>query len=200
MIKPHQIYPQWAPAKPQHEFMKPNAWLGAYYKLRDGDEAAQRNLAKLRGKQTPTRGNFIMKTMDAREEKRISAAEPWRTMPWRVGTYVEVDHTAKRDDAIERVVGIVINIRRKGLQSSFRLLGHVDGVSVEYQFLAFSPLVTNVTVKQASAWRDKNPFLVKLREQAHKLNYPAATRLPKRVIKEEIDPKKLSGRSRGEQR
>lgn len=141
-IKPHQVYPQWSSPPPQHAFWKPNEWLGAYYRLRDDDPAAVANRARLMGKRTPRRGSFIVSAMEDNERKRLEAAQPWREMHrWRPGTYLEVDHTPRVGDALERVVGILLGIKRKGLGSSFRLLCHTDGTSVEYQFQTFSPLV-----------------------------------------------------------
>lgn len=200
-VKPHRIYPQWTSPPPQHELWKPNAWLGAYYKLREGDPAAERNRAKLMGKRTTRRGKFIISQLDYREQVKREQAEPWRKMPWRPGTYVEVDHTPRVGEHFERVVGVILQIKRnKRLGSSFRLLCYVDGTPVEYQFMAFSPLLLNVTVRQESQWRDGKPNIAfNLRPEVHKLPYPKANRMPKQERKVDNDPSRFSGRSRGEQ-
>ena len=97
-------------------------------------------------------------------------------------------------------LGILLGVRRKGLGSSFRLLSHVDGTAVEYQFQTYSPLLLNVTMRQESQWRDGKRMLTQLRPEAHKLNYPKMTRLPKRQAVVDNDPARFSGRTRGETR
>ena len=199
-MKPHRVHPQWTSPQPQHELWKPNSWLGAYYKLSEGDPARERSKEKLKGRRTPTRGNFIVKTLEERECQQKINAEPWRAMEWRVGTYLEVDHTPRVGDATERIVGILINKKNfHGLGNSFRLLCHVDNTPVEYQFQTFSPLLQKITLKQESQWRDGKKYLSQLRPVVHKLNFPEATKLVKKKVVEAFDPTKFSGRSRGEQ-
>ena len=141
-VRPHRAWPQWSSPPPQHEYWQPNSWLGAYYKLREGQPVAEANKARLVGKKTPKRGNFIVGAMEAVEMRKLQAAQPWRSMAgWKPGTYLEVDHTPRTGEALERVVGILLGCKRKGLGSSFRLLCNADSTAVEYQFQTFSPLV-----------------------------------------------------------
>ena len=196
-LKKHEIYPQWSSPAPRHELWQENSWLGAYYKLREGDPVADRNKAKLQGKRAPTRGNFIIQTLDAQEIEGRVKEEPWRGMKWRPGCYLEVDHTPRVGESTERVVGVLLGYKRKGLGSSFRLLCHVEGTSVEYQFQTFSPLLLNVAVRKESQWRDGKRMLTQLRPEAARLPYPAPTRLERKKKVEDNDPSKYSGRKKG---
>ena len=139
-----KVYPQWKPQPPQHALWRPNSWLGAYYKLREGDAAAERNREKLKGKRSPTRGAFIVNSLERIERDKLEAQDPWRKATWKPGDYLEVEHCSKMGETPDRIVGVLIGIHRRGLGSSFRLLCHVDGTAAEYQFQIYSPLVLDV--------------------------------------------------------
>ena len=184
----HRVFPQWTPGAPQHELWQPNSWLGAYFKLREGDSVALRNRERLRGKKSPSRGRFIMSSLERMERDKLEAQDSWRKATWRPGDYLEVEHCAKADDVPDRVVGILLGMHRRGLGSSFRLLCYVDKVAVEYQFQLYSPLVKNVVVRQASEWRDGKRKLFRLRDQVHKLNFPKPSKPQRRVVAADTGP------------
>ena len=183
-IPKHKVYPQWQPSAPQHGLWQPASWLGAYYKLREHDATAMRNRERLRGKRHPTRGRFIVGAIERMERDKLEAADPWRKGVWRVGDYLEVEHCAKVGEAPDRIVGILIGVHRRGIGSSFRLLSYVDSTAVEYQFQLYSPLVRSVIVRKDSDWRDGKRKLFGLRQTVSKLNFPAATKIQKKVVEQ----------------
>ena len=63
-VNPRRVHPQWKPSTPQHPLWRPDSWMGAYYKLREADEAAMRNRDKLMGKRAPKRGRFIVSKVE----------------------------------------------------------------------------------------------------------------------------------------
>ena len=187
----HKQTPQWKSPPPQHEYWKPTSWLGAYYKLREGDEAAMRNRDRLMGKRPAKRGRFIVNALDRMECDKLEAKEPWRAGKWNVGDYLEVAHSSKAGDTPERVVGMLIGLHRRGLGSTFKLLTAVDGVAVEYAFKQYSPLVSEVILRKPSEWRDKQSKLYKMRPEATRLSYPRTEAAEKRAV-EAAERKALS--------
>jgi ribosomal protein L19 len=175
-VPKHRVYPQWKSLPPQHQLWRPNSWLGAYYKLREGDEVAMRNCERLRGKRAPTRGNFIVSALERVERDKLEAKDAWRAATWRPGDFLEVEHRAKPDETPDKVGGVLLGIFRRGLGSSFKLLSNVDGVAIEYAFQLYSPLVVNVSVRRDSEWRDGKRKLFALREMVHKLSFPKPSR------------------------
>ena len=126
-VPKHKVYPQWRDTPRQHELWQPNKWLGAYFKMREGDETAAKNQAKLRGKRSNTRARFIVQTQEQTEMAARNAVDEWRKMEWNPGDFLEVEHSPKVGDQSDRVVGVLIGMYRRGLGSSFRLLCYVDG-------------------------------------------------------------------------
>ena len=126
-VPKHKVYPQWRDPPRQHELWQPNKWLGAYFKMREGDETAAKNAAKLRGKRSNTRARFIVQTQENTEIAARNEADAWRKMEWNPGDFLEVEHSPKIGDQADRVVGVLIGMYRRGLGSSFRLLCYVDG-------------------------------------------------------------------------
>ena len=196
---PHRVHPQWTSPPPQHELWKPNSWLGAYYGIREDKGSAATKQQQLVGKKTTRRGRFIVGAMNSIEKSKRVEAEPWRAMRWQPGSYLEIDHVPRTGSAVERVVGMLLGVKRKGLGSTFRLLCHVEGATVEYQYQTFSPLLVNATVRRAPDHKHVLAQVLKTKE-AHKLSFPRARRLEKRKEAEVVDPSKFSGRTRGEQR
>lgn len=141
-----------------------------------------RNRDRLRGRRHPVRGRFIVNTMDRMARSKLEAKDPWRKATWKIGDYLEVEHSAKVGEIADRVVGILIGIHRRGMGSSFRLLCYVDNTAVEYQFQLYSPLVKDVVVRKPSEWRDGKRKLYMLREQVSKLVFPKATKVERQVV------------------
>mmetsp|Transcript_49402 Transcript_49402/g.122766 ORF Transcript_49402/g.122766 Transcript_49402/m.122766 type:complete len:226 (-) Transcript_49402:198-875(-) len=145
--------PQWMPSV-GHKYMAPSKWLGAYYTLREDNEVARRKRDRLCDKKSNVRGRYIMRTLDEMQIKQIQAAEPWRDWHFKQGHYIEVEHRASLSDPIHRVAGLVIGRHNQGMATSFRLLCDVEGVSVEYKFKLYSPLLLSITVRNRL---DKRP-------------------------------------------
>ncbi len=164
---------QWMPAAPTHGYVRPSSWLGAYYALREDEPAAVANRGKLRGKARPKRARFITQKLDRNEMDRLIAAEPWRSLDtFDRGDVVEVEH--KQYDAEEpvRIVGLCIAQHRKGLGSSFRLLCKPDGLTVEYQFLNFSPALSAIEVRSQPKERPRKAKLYYMRDKMHLVSLP----------------------------
>ena len=172
-VKAHRVYPQWSSPPPKHDMWQPSTWLGAYYKLREGDPAAMRNRDRLMQKAEPKRGRFIVGALERMEMQKLQAAQPWRAGNFKPGDYLQVEHKATATDAAETIVGVMIGMHRRGLGSSFRLLCNPDNSPVEYLFQIYSPLIVNVTVRKASEWRNNQRKLFKLRAQVQTLAIPA---------------------------
>ena len=170
-----------------HPYRVPQPWLGAYYTLREDDPRAMANREKLRGRRAPARCRFIMGAIEKQQTSAAIEAEPWRGhartgKSFRVGETLEVTHRPSPQEAEERVVGMCIARHNRGLGSSFRLLCKVDNVAVEYQFMLFSPLLTDISVvakaKKVVRRRSKLYFL---RDRVSSLSFPRPTRLPKKA-------------------
>jgi len=187
----HRVYPQWSSPPPQHELWRPNSWLGAYFKLREDDPAAVRNRERLMGRRSPTRGRFIVGALERAERDKLESQEPWRTTEYKPGDYLQVEHRPTVGASTDTIVGVMIGMHRRGLGSSFRLLCHVDGVPVEYQFMLYSPLLVNVLVRKPSEWRNKQKKLVKLRDSVKTLAFPRPLG---------ADGRELGGRKKGGKR
>ena len=174
-----------APVAAAHPYRVPQPWLGAYYTLREDDPRAIANREKLKGRRAPSRCRFIMGALEKLQTTAAIEAEPWRGhvrtgKSFRVGETLEVTHRPSPSEAEERVVGMCIARHNRGLGSSFRLLCKVDTVAVEYQFMLFSPLLTDISVvakgKKVVRRRSKLYFL---RDRVSSLSFPRPTRLPK---------------------
>jgi large subunit ribosomal protein L19 len=173
-VPPHRIYPQWSPQAPQHELWRPSSWLGAYYKLREGDPAAEANQARLKGRRSPSRAAFIVDAVERIERDGLEARQPWRDPKrYTAGDYVQVEHRAAVGEPTDTVVGIVVGVHKKGLGSSFRLLSYIDQTPIEYQFQLYSPLLADVIVRKPSNWRFKKRKLYFLRDRVQSLSFPA---------------------------
>ena len=144
-------------------------------------EVAARNRDKLRGKKDISRGRFIVNAMERLEIEKLETKDPWRKATWKPGAYLEVEHAGSATDTPERIVGVLIGIYRRGLGSSFRLLCYIENTAVEYLFQTYSPLVTSITVRRESTWRNNKRKLVKLRDVVNQLKFPKPSRPTKRV-------------------
>jgi len=164
--------PQWQPGG-AHEYAVPTPWLGAYYTLREGDETAIKKRERLCGRRSPSRGRFIVNTLDRTEVARIEAEEPWRKGLFKTADFVEVEHRASLSDPVERVVGLVIGRSRKGLGSSFNLLCELDGVAVEYKFMLYSPLLLSLDVRGKLDKQPKTRKIYYMRDRLKDVSIPA---------------------------
>lgn len=171
-----RVFPQWKETPALHELDRPKSWLGAYYSLREGDEAAARNREKLKGKRARSRGKFIVNAFEQLDIDKAVAAEPFRaTDNYAAGDVLQVEHCAAAGEPAQTAVGMMIAVHRKGLAASIRLLCKLDGCPVEYQFQLHSPLLLNVRLLQPSRWRNRQRKLYHMRERIKEL--PNATPL-----------------------
>uniref|UniRef100_A0A7S2ITW8 Ribosomal protein L19 n=1 Tax=Haptolina brevifila TaxID=156173 RepID=A0A7S2ITW8_9EUKA len=189
-IPKRKVYPQWSSPAPQHEMWLPNSWMGSYYKLRENDPAAMRNREKLKSRRTPTVGRFIVNALERIERDKMEAQEPWRMTTYKPGDYLQVEHRPAVGETPDTIVGVMIGMYRRGLGSSFRLLCNLDNSPVEYQFMLYSPLLVNISVRKPSEWRNKQRKLFKLRDQVQKLSFPAP-------MFEDGDPRKRKNQTGG---
>ena len=107
---------------------------------------------------------------------KLEAKDPWRAGKFKPGDYLQVEHRSAHGEPVDAVVGMLIGIHRRGLGSSIRLLCHVDGSAVEYQFQLYSPMVTNITVRRPSDRWNRQKKLYQLRKLVHTLSIPAPLR------------------------
>lgn len=140
-----------------HPYRVPQPWLGAYYTLREEGpmkcERALANREKLKGKNAPARGRFIVSVLEKLQIDEMVAKDPWRGSAktqegLKSGQTLEVWWKPAVDQPEERVVGYCIARHNRGLGTSFRLLCKIDNCPIEYQFQLFSPLLVNV-IKRA---------------------------------------------------
>ena len=168
--------PQWIPGG-SHKYAVPSSWLGAYYTLREGDPIAEKNRNNLKGKREPTRGRFIVQTLDQMEMQQRLAKEPWRKGEFRTGDYLEVEHRASLSDPVERTVGLVLARKRQGLASSVNLLCQIDGLAVEYRFMLFSPLLLSLEVRGGLPKRPRKSKIYNYRERLNDFTLPKPRRV-----------------------
>ena len=135
-----------------------------------------RNQARLKDRRAPTRGRFIVDAIERIERDKLEAKDPWRAGKFKPGDYLQVEHRSAHGEPVDAVVGMLIGIHRRGLGSSIRLLCHVDGSAVEYQFQLYSPMVTNITVRRPSDRWNRQKKLYQLRKLVHTLSIPAPLR------------------------
>ena len=181
-----------------HPYQAPQSWLGAYYTLRqDGPLRCERAIAnreKLKGKNAPARGRYIVSALEKLQVDEIIKKEPWRgPAKWKAGIKsgetLEVWYKPAVDQPEERIVGYCIARHNNGLGSSFRVLCKIDNCPIEYQFQLFSPLLLNVTTRapRRKTQRSRENFgrirskLYFLRDEVDKLKLPKPTPRPRIV-------------------
>jgi len=169
--------PQWRWGDGGSPYAVPTPWLGAYYSLRDGDPAAEKKRDKLVGRRAPTRGRFIVGTVDQQEIVEKEGADPWRKGLFQTGDFLQVRHRPTMSDPVEQCVGVVLGRHRKGLGSSFRLLCKPDELAVEYQFMLYSPLLVDIKKLGKIAKKPRTNKIYWMRERVGKLKLPKAERL-----------------------
>lgn len=163
--------PQWVPSY-HHQYAVPSPWLGAYYSLRKDNEAAQRKVERLCGRRAPSRGIFIVQTLERQQMRRIMDKEPWRRGQFRGGDFLEVEHRPSMSEPPERIVGLVLAKHKKGLATSFYLLCHIDGVPVEYKFKLFSPLLLSVEVRGKFKKQNRTKIYY-MRDRLKEISFPS---------------------------
>lgn len=168
--------------------------MGAYYTLREHDDAAMLNRSKLRGKKPISRGRFIVKALNDLEIQKMKERDPWR-QAFRVGDFLEVEYRASAKDNPERVVGICIARHNRGIAASFRLLTKESEVPIEYHWPIYSPLISAIEVRSRLKKIRKASKLYYLREEYNKLNIPKPQRMLPKIVAEKAGPS--SGRKRG---
>ena len=151
-------------------------------------EIARANRARLKGKKPKSRGEFITQTLDMLERQRIQAERTedahWlgangHTKTFIPGDILRVTFQPTKSEPEQKFVGICIAKHRKGLATSFRVVGKVGQsarkqTQIEYQFMHFSPLLKDVQVlvKQRDTGRLRRSKLYFLRDKLSDVRFP----------------------------
>jgi len=170
---------QWRWGDGGSPYAVPMPWLGAYYSLRADDPAAVRKRDKLAGRKSPSRGRFIVDTLNKQEVARLQASEPWRKGEFKTGDYLEVRHRPSMSEPVEQYVGLVLGRHNKGLGSSFRLLTKPDGLPVEYQFFLHSPLLAGINVVGRTHKKVRSNKIYHMRDKVNEVVIPKVRPLPR---------------------